>query len=59
MRITLKPIGIAKNQSSQHFGDWKEVVTDLIIDTKYQEGLEGLKDYSHAVVLFWMHEVKT
>jgi tRNA-Thr(GGU) m(6)t(6)A37 methyltransferase TsaA len=59
MRITIKSIGIAKNQNRQHFGGWKDVMTKIIINKKYQDGLEGLKDYSHVLVLFWMHEVKT
>jgi len=57
--ITLKPIGIAKNQEKKHFGGWSGVVTDLVIDEKYRQALDGLQDYSHLVVVYWMHEVKT
>lgn len=56
MKIELKSIGIAKNQENKHFGNWDKVVTDLVIDEEYAEGLDGLKDYSHIIVIYWMHE---
>lgn len=57
MEITLKSIGFAKNNEGKHFGGWGSVVTDLVVERLYQEGLLGLEGYSHAVVLYWMHEV--
>jgi tRNA-Thr(GGU) m(6)t(6)A37 methyltransferase TsaA len=57
MEITLKTIGFAKNREQQRFGGWSEVVTDLVLDEKYKEGLIELKDYSHVIVIYWMHEV--
>lgn len=59
MEIQLKPIGFAKNQEKQHFGGWDVVATDLVIDEQYQKALKGLEDYSHLIVIYWMHEVKT
>lgn len=59
MEIKLKSIGVIKNKEKSHFGGWHKVVTDLIIDHKYQGALKGLKDYSHLVVIYFMHEVKT
>ena len=35
------------------------MTSDLVIDKKYRDALDGLRDYSHLVVIFWMHEVKT
>ncbi|OHC74093.1 MAG: tRNA (N6-threonylcarbamoyladenosine(37)-N6)-methyltransferase TrmO [Rhodospirillales bacterium RIFCSPLOWO2_12_FULL_58_28] len=59
MEIKIKPIGFAGNQEKKHFGGWNAVITDLVIDEKYQEALDGLGDYSHLIVIFWLHEVKT
>lgn len=59
MEIKLKSIGAAKNQERAHFGGWSGVVTDLVIDREYEEALAGLADYSHLIVVYWMHEVKT
>lgn len=58
MNISLKQIGVAKNQEKKHFGGWDTVQTDIIINPEYQDALLGLKDFSHVVVIFWMHEVK-
>lgn len=59
MEIVLQSIGFAKNQERKHFGGWGKIVTDLVIDSKYQEALEGLGKYSHLIVIYWMHDVKT
>lgn len=59
MGIILKTIGIAKNREQQHFGGWKEIVTDLVINKEYKGALKGLEDYSHLIVIYWMHEVTT
>ncbi|OGH73447.1 MAG: tRNA (N6-threonylcarbamoyladenosine(37)-N6)-methyltransferase TrmO [Candidatus Magasanikbacteria bacterium RIFCSPHIGHO2_02_FULL_51_14] len=59
MDITLKPIGTAKNQEKKHFGGWKDVATDLVIDEEYTDALMGLWEYSHVVVVYWMHNVHT
>lgn len=58
MEITLKSIGLAKNQEKKHFGNWSNVITKLVINEEYKEALGGLKDYSHLIVIYWMHEVK-
>ena len=58
MEIILKPIGLAKNNEKKHFGGWGKVVTDLVVNQDYESALQGLKDYSHVIVLYWMHEVK-
>lgn len=35
--------------------DWGEVVSEIRIDEPYIAGLRSLKDFSHAVVVFYMH----
>jgi len=57
MEIKLKSFGFAKNQEKKHVGGWGEVVTDLVIEKQYQDALLGLDDYSHLIVIYWMHEV--
>lgn len=58
MEITLKSIGFARNGEGKHFGGWREVVSDLVIDAGYKDVLDGLADYSHIIVVYFMHEVK-
>lgn len=59
MDITLRPIGVAKNAGGEHVGDWKDVVTALVIDQEFAAGLDGLERYSHLLVVYWMSEVRT
>lgn len=56
MKIILKSIGFAKNKQKDHFGGWDKVVTDLVIEPNYQEALAGLTDYSHVIVIYWLHQ---
>ena len=35
----------------------RDDISEIIIDEKYCELLEGVEDYSHLVVLFWGHQV--
>jgi tRNA-Thr(GGU) m(6)t(6)A37 methyltransferase TsaA len=54
----LKPIGVVSNSitDKNHHG-WKDVCSDIVVGTEYLPGLEGLSDFSHVIVLFWLHEV--
>lgn len=56
--MELKPIGYIKSPVTQSkFGGWKELVTEIIVDASYGEGLEGIDDYSHLIVLYWLDKV--
>ena len=59
MEIKLKSIGVAKNRERKHFGGWSSVISDIVINKEFEDALTGLIDYSHLVVIFWMHDVKT
>ena len=59
MEITLKPIGFARNQEKEHFGGWSGIVSELVINKEYEKALAGLEEYSHIIVVYWMHDVKT
>ena len=56
---TIEVIGYAKNSmKEQQFGGFKEIITEIVLDKKYEEALKGLKDYSHVIVLYWMNEAE-
>lgn len=53
--LTLEPIGRVENEV-QH-GErviWEEIDSRVLIDERWVEGLEGLAEFSHVVVLFWL-----
>lgn len=53
--ITIKPLGIAKNNVSKlTLPGWKDLVTKVEIDKAYADGLDGIEDYSHVVIVYWM-----
>jgi tRNA-Thr(GGU) m(6)t(6)A37 methyltransferase TsaA len=61
--MTLKAIGIVRNGIKQPpkqvpFG-WEKVVSDIVVDSSLTEALDGLEEFSHIVVLYWMHKVAT
>ncbi len=53
--IKLKPLGVAKNQVKKPtLPGWKDIVTEIVIDKKYALGLDGIEDYSHVIIVYWM-----
>ena len=55
----MKAIAVAENAEKKHFGGWGGIITDIVIDEKYKDALMGLEDYSHLIIIYFMHEVKT
>ena len=58
--LTLKAIGIVRNGIKQPpkqvpFG-WEKVVSDIVVNSSLTEALDGLEEFSHIVVLYWMHQ---
>lgn len=53
--ISIKPLGRARNRVGKPtLAGWKDIVTEIIIDKKYSKGLDGIEDYSHIIVVYWM-----
>ena len=59
MEIKIEPIGYAKSKiKKQQFSGFKNEITEIVLDKKYEKALKGLKDYSHIIILFWMNEAE-
>lgn len=56
--IRLQSVGVVKNSitDKNHHG-WKDVHSDIVVEPEYMQGLDGLSDFSHIIVLFWLHKV--
>jgi tRNA-Thr(GGU) m(6)t(6)A37 methyltransferase TsaA len=55
--ITLKPIGTVRNGIKEpvwHPG--KDVVSEIVVDSSLTEALDNLDDFSHIIVLYWIHK---
>jgi len=58
--IVLRPIGIVRSEvKGQMAGGWAEVTSEIAIDEELTECLEGLEEFSHIIVVYWMHRVPT
>lgn len=58
--ISLKAIGIIRNEVKQRQKagfNWREIVSEIMVDGSLTEALDGLDEFSHIIVLYWMHRV--
>ena len=56
--MNLKAIGIVRNDVRQPVRHgWREVVSDIVVDGKLTEALDGLDEFSHLIILYWMHQL--
>jgi len=55
--MTLKAIGMVRNEIKQPARrDFKNTVSEIVIDRSLTEALDNLDDFSHIVILYWMHQ---
>lgn len=53
--IAANPLGYAKNSIDKPMlPGWKDVITEIIINENYAKGLDGIENYSHIIVVYWM-----
>jgi tRNA-Thr(GGU) m(6)t(6)A37 methyltransferase TsaA len=58
-RIELKPIGVVKTTSIGKEVRKKGAVSEIVMHSDLEEALEGIDEFSHMYVIFWMHEIST
>lgn len=57
--ITIHPVGYVHNDIKTPADDiWNKVISEIHINDELQDGLQGLSDWSHVVVIFRMHETQ-
>lgn len=55
--MTLKAIGTVRNEIRQpRYRNWEETVSEIVIDAGLTEALDRLDEFSHIIVLYWMHK---
>ncbi len=58
--ISLKAIGIIRNEVKQRQKagfNWRGIVSEIMVDGSLIEALDNLEEFSHIIVLYWMHRV--
>ena len=57
--ININPIGFVKNNEKKpRFGSFSNEITEIEVDEKFTDALNGIDDYSHVIIVFWMDKVK-
>ena len=56
-RICLEPVGFVKTKAVGKEVRNKNVVSKIVFREELAEALEGVKEFSHLFVLFWLHEM--
>ena len=56
--ISLKPIGVVRNEIKETGKkDWNTVVSEIIFDPSWQKALSHIEEFSHLIIIYWMHRV--
>lgn len=57
--IELHPVGVVRNRiESREDVSWENVISEIRIHDEFAQGLDGIENFSHIVVVFWMHALK-
>ena len=55
--IVMKPIGFVKTEAVGDEVKDKNRISQIIIHAEFAEALEGIEEFSHLFVLFWLNQV--
>ncbi|MBI5052342.1 MAG: tRNA (N6-threonylcarbamoyladenosine(37)-N6)-methyltransferase TrmO [Chloroflexi bacterium] len=54
---TLQPIGVIKSPIIEGVDEnWGNVISEIVVNESLADGLKGLDQFSHVIVIFWMHQ---
>ena len=56
-KIELNPIGFVKTKAVGEEVRHKDVISEIVLREDLAEALDGIEDFSHLFVMFWMHEI--
>lgn len=56
-KICLEPVGFVKTEAVSKEVRDKNVVSKIVFREEFTEALEGVEEFSHLFVLFWLHEM--
>ena len=57
-KITLRAIGKVQNSIRKKKREgWDSITSQVVIEPKYESALEGIEEYSHLLILFWLSRV--
>jgi len=57
LRFSVKKIGVVRSPAKESVGLRNDVVSEVVLDDEYTDALDGLDEFSHAVIVFFLHKV--
>ncbi len=55
--MNIEPIGVVKSPATEAVDkDWGKVISEIHIDNRWAPGLAGLDQFTHIIVVFYMHQ---
>ncbi len=55
-KFKVSPIGRVRNNFNDEIPlSYESEISEIVIDDEYAEGLEGIEEFSHAIIIYWMH----
>jgi len=56
--MNLKAIGRVSNGIKEPIRHgWREVISEITVNSELSQALDGLEEFSHLIVLYWMHQL--
>ncbi len=56
--MKVKAIGVVRNEVREPGRrDWQEVTSEIVFEEGLEQSLEGLEEFSHILVVYWMHRL--
>ena len=55
-KIETRPIGFVKRTSEEDVKD-KSLVSEIVLEKDFTKALDGIEDFSHVFVIYWMHKM--
>ena len=53
----IHPIGFVKRSSSDDNERDRGLVSKIVLKNEFAKGLDGIEEWSHIYVIFWMHKI--
>jgi len=55
--INVSPIGFVKRKAKKEDEKDRSLVCSIVVEKDYEKALDGIEDFSHVYIIFWMHEI--
>jgi tRNA (adenine37-N6)-methyltransferase len=58
--VKIRPIGYVNSPVKEpQTGGLTEIKAEIVVDKELEKALDGIEEFSHIVVLYWLNEVES